>query len=103
MSEEGEESPRRVNKLKQAYQSVFLAPNGEMPEAQRLVISDLIKYCGAGKTPRSIGPGGIDVPATMAMIGRLEVWNHMNALINIPDRDIPRMAIEQIHKPESNA
>lgn len=83
----------KVDKVKRAYQSMFFAPNGGIPDASRVVLGDLAKFCAAGTTPRSIGPIGIDTNATMMMVGRQEVWFHINKILGIPDRDVARLAI----------
>jgi hypothetical protein len=83
----------KVNQVKRAYQSMFLAPNGDIPEASKLVLADLAKFCAAGTSPRSIGPIGIDTNATMMMLGRQEVWYHINRILGIPERDVVQLAI----------
>ena len=88
--------PPKVNKVKRAAQSIFLAPNGMMPDAQKTFLGAMAKFCAAGRSPRSIGAVGIDTNATMMMVGRQEVWCWLNNLINIPDRDIAQMAITDI-------
>ena len=83
----------KVNQVKRAYQSMFFAPNGDIPDAPKVVLADLAKFCAAGTSPRSIGPIGIDTNATMMMLGRQEVWYHINKILGIPDRDVARLAI----------
>ena len=86
----------RVNRTKKAYLSVFMAPNGEMPDAQRAVLADLVKFCAGGRTPRcQKSDGGVDTNATMIAIGRQEVWHHVNQMLGIPELDVVRMAIPQ--------
>ena len=100
MSEEGEHDPRpKRNKIKQAYQATFFAPNGDTPDAQRLVLSDIVRYCAAGRSPVVFAAdGSVDPNATLVAVGRQEVWHHINQILNIPDRDIVRLAIPPTDK-----
>jgi hypothetical protein len=92
------EGPRKpaANPVKRAYQAVFFAPNGDTPDAQRRVLSDIVKFCAAGRSPVVFDPSGkVDADATLVAVGRQEVWHHINQVLNIPDRDIVRLAIPQ--------
>jgi len=84
---------RKRNEVKKAAQAIFFAPNGDMPDAQRVFLRALAVFCAAGTTPRSVGPIGIDTNATMLMVGRQEVWFWLNKLLGIPDIDVARLAI----------
>lgn len=87
----------KVNKLRQAYQAVFLAPNGVMPQAQQLVMADLAKFCAlATRTVAALAPDGkVDPYATMVMLGRLDVLRRIQGQISVPDSDLIRFAIAQ--------
>jgi len=97
MQEGGNDPKPRRNKTRQAYQSVFFAPNGDMPDAQRRVLGDIVRYCAAGRSPVVFAAdGSVDANATLVAVGRQEVWHHINQVLNMPDRDIVRLAISPV-------
>lgn len=92
-----------IQRLQRAYRQVFLTPNGMVPEgAQKLVLTDLMKFCSAAMPPtrRSKLPGDtkfatgpVDMLATMQVVGRQEVWQRMQAQLNLPIRDVTMMGL----------
>lgn len=86
--------PETKNDLKLAYKALFMAPNGTMPEASRMVMKDLMKFCCAATSPTKLSQTGIDVPATFQKIGRNEVWHRINSMLHIPDREVYVIANE---------
>jgi len=80
----------KIQRLQRAYRQVFLAPNGSIPEGvQKTVLADLAKFCYAAKPPTKISASGnVDALATMQVIGRQEVWQRMQAMMNLPIRDV---------------
>ncbi len=78
---------------RQAWRAVFLAPNGELPDAQVTVIEDLLRITGALQSPTQFdNVGRVDADATLIAVGRQEVWKYVNQQLNLPDRETMRIA-----------
>lgn len=84
----------KPNKLKQAYQAVFLAPNGEAPQAQQMVLADLAKFCAVeAASPVQFDTNRcMDPNATWVALGRLEVIRRIQGYLAMPDTDLIRFA-----------
>lgn len=73
--------------VRRAYTSVFLAPNGDVPEAARIVIADLARLTGGFRSPTQFDAAGrLDDKATLVAIGRQEVWTYLTQKLNLPER-----------------
>ena len=84
--------------VKNAYQRLFMAPNGSVTNVSELVIGDLLKITGGLQSPVQYDNlGKIDNEATLVAIGRQDVWRHINQMLNLPDRTNLQLVQDAIH------
>lgn len=85
--------------LKQAMRAVFLAPNGQMSNAQIMVMSAIAKQCAAGRSTACFDSNGrLDADATLVAVGRQDIWHWMNQLLGIPDQEVARLAAHDLRE-----
>jgi hypothetical protein len=91
--------PSAAQQLKQAMRATFLAPNGQMSDAQARVMAALAQQTAAGRSPVVFGKdGNVDAHATLIAVGRQEVWHWLNQMLGIPDADVVKLAARDLRE-----
>ena len=83
-----------------AFQVTFLAPNGDVPDACRLVLGALLRYTGGVQSPTQYdATGKVDTEATLIAIGRADVWRFITEKLNLSDATIYTIAKDALRIP----
>ena len=86
----------RILNRRRNYRMLFLDADNKPNRAAEVVLADLRRFCRAQVSTAAINPltRSID-PLAMAMAeGRREVWNRIQAHLNLSDRDITNLQEE---------
>lgn len=101
----------RLNRRSFAYRALFLnqlappapppwwafwrrASGGSLSPAAQIVLDDLRRYCSVDKSTLNVSraDGHVDVHATLVAEGRRDVFNRIQAMLNLTDDQIERIA-----------
>ena len=86
----------RILHRRRNYRLLFLDGDNKPNRAAEVVLADLRRFCRAQSSTAAINPltRSID-PLAMAMAeGRREVWNRIQAHLNLSDREITHLQEE---------
>ena len=85
----------RLQRRRAAYREVFLDQRGEATKATAIVMADLTRFCRARSSTVTVSHGRIDALAMALAEGRREVFNRIQAYINLDDRVLAQIIDEQ--------
>ena len=86
----------RILNRRRNYRMLFLDADNKPIRAAEVVLADLRLFCRAQSSAAAVNPLTRSVdPLAMAMAeGRREVWNRIQAHLNLSDRDITHLQEE---------
>ena len=86
----------RILNRRRSYRLLFLDADNKPNRAAESVLADLRRCCRAQSSTAAVNPLTRSVdPLAMAMAeGRREVWNRIQAHLNLSDRDITHLQEE---------
>jgi hypothetical protein len=87
---------QRLFKRRQNYRRLFLDGDGNVNPSAEIVLADLKRFCRVETSTVVVSPVTKTIdPLAMAMAeGRREVWNRIQAHLNLSDRDITHLQEE---------